>query len=808
MTQIVRDARFGLRLLWRNPGFTTVALLALALGIGANTAIFSVVHATLLAPLPFHDPEQLVIVWSKIQGNRNVTATANFLDWKSQSTVFQDLHAWSGGGVSLSTDGTPEQVEAQLTTPGLIGMMGHRFLLGRDFAAEEGQVGKDKVIILTHRLWERRFGSDRGIVGKQVRVDGAPHTVVGVLATGPADRVSQELYKPLSFKPEQINYDFHWMLVMGRLKPGVSLAQANANMDQVTAHMAELNPRSNKGWTASVEPLQNNFLSKETIAGLWLLLGAVGFVLLIACANVANLLLARGMARQREIAVRSSLGASRGQVFAQFLTESVVLAAIGGVLGVVLAKLLLTGIMALMPPFTLPSEADVRLSVPVLLFTLAASLLAGVIFGCAPAWQATRSELVETLKEAGRSSVGGVRQRLRRAFVIAEVALALTLLSGGGLAIHGLVKLMKLDLGFRCDHLLTFFLPVPTERLREPERIVAFYQQLQERIQALPGVESVSVSTGMPVRGTNFGMPFELASKPASDPGRRPGAGFNMVTPEYFRTFGIQMDKGRAFTREDRAGGVRVAVVNETFAKRYLAGVDPLTQRLKIEELIPGVTRLGAAVEWQIVGVYRDVRNGGPGGDAFPEIDVPFAQSPWTGSSVAVRTAAEPGSVQKSVAGVVRSLDSDLPMTDVKTMEQSVDEALAGNRFNAVLFGTFAGVALLLAAVGIYGVMAFTVAQRTHEIGLRMALGAGRGQVLMGILKEGMITASMGIVLGTFGAYFVGRTLQGMWYGVEAVDPIAFGAVALLLLASATLACLVPARRAASVDPMVALRQD
>jgi len=305
-----------------------------------------------------------------------------------------------------------------------------------------------------------------------------------------------------------------------------------------------------------------------------------------------------------------------------------------------------------------------------------------------------------------------------------------------------------------------------------------------------------------------LGMGFELASKPVADPSQRQGAGFNMVTPEYFRTFGIQMDKGRAFTHDDRAGGVRVAVVNQTFASKYLAGLDPLTQRLKIEELIPGVTRLGPPVEWQIVGVYRDVRNGGPGGDAFPEIDVPFAQSPWTSASVAVRTAADPASSQKSLAAVVRSLDPDLPMTDVKTMDQSVDEALAGNRFNAVLFGTFAGVALLLAAVGIYGVMAFTVAQRTHEIGLRMALGAGRGQVLMGVVKEGMATAGIGLVLGAFGAYFVGRTLQGMWYGVEAIDPVAFGAVAVLLLGSAMLACLVPARRAASVDPMVALRQD
>jgi predicted permease len=808
MTNLVRDTRFGLRLLGRNPGFTTVALLALALGIGANTAIFSVVHATLLAPLPFHDPEQLVMVWSKIQNNRNVTAAGTFLDWKRQATVFQDLNAWTDRGVSLSSDGTPEQVQAQVTTPGLVSMVGHAFLLGRDFLPEEGEVGKDQVLILTHRLWEQRFGADRGIVGRQIRVDGTPHTVVGVLAAGPGDRLSHKLYLPMIFTPEQINHDFHWLLVMGRLKPGVSLAQANANMDAVTRRIAEVNPKSNTGWSASVEPLQNNFLSRETIAGLWLLLGAVGFVLLIACANVANLLLARGMVRQREVAVRSSLGASRGQVFAQFLTESIVLAALGGVLGVALAEALLRGIMAMMPPFTLPSEADVRISVPVLLFTLLASVLSGVVFGCAPAWQATRANLVESLKEAGRSSVGGSRHKLRRAFVVAEVALALTLLSGGGLAVHSLVKLMNVDLGFRRDHLLTFSLPVPSARLPQPEKINGFYRLLIERIQGVPGVVSASASTGMPVMGTGFGMPFEIAGKPVSDPSQRPGAGFNMVTPEYFRAFGLQMDKGRGFTDQDRAGSVRVAVVNATFANKYFAGVDPLTQRILVEELIPGVTKLGPAVEWQIVGVYRNVRNGGPRGDGFPEIDVPFLQSPWPGAALAVRTVADPDTVRKGIAAIVRSMDPDLPMTDVKTMDQVVDEALAGDRFNAVLFGSFAGLALLLAAVGIYGVMSFTVAQRTHEIGLRMALGAGRGQVLQGILKEGMVTASAGVVLGTLGAYGVGRAMQGMWYGVGVLDPVALSAVAVLLLVSAMLACLIPARRAASVDPMVALRQD
>jgi putative ABC transport system permease protein len=806
MTHLLRDARFGLRMLWRSPGFTAIAVLALALGIAANTAIFSVVYATLLAPLPFHDPDQLVMVWSKIQGNRNSTAAGDFLDWKSQSTAFQDINAFSGRGVSLSSGDSPDQVSASLTTPGLITMMGHRVLLGRDFLPEEGVVGKDEVVVLTHQLWEQRFGADRDIVGHPIRLDGKPHTVVGVLAAGPADRLQNKLYLPLAFTPDQINHDFHWLLVMGRLKPEVTMAQANADMDRVTRQIGEAHPASNRGWGASVEPLQNNFLSRETINGLWLLLGAVGFVLLIACANVANLLLARGTVRQREVAVRSSLGASRRQVFAQFLTESVVLAGIGGALGVALAAILLRVILVVMPAYTLPSEADVRLNVPVLLFTLAAAVLSGILFGCAPAWQATRSNLSETLKEGGRSSVGGGRHRLRRAFVVAEFALALSLLAGGGLAIHSLIKLMNVDLGFKRDHLLTFSLPVPTTRLAGPDQIATFYRQLLERVAAVPGVQSASASTGMPVQGTNFGMPFELAGKPFADRSARPGAGFNMVSPEYFRTFGIVMERGRTFTEQDRAGGVPVAVVNAAFAKKFFEGVNPLEQRILVEQLIPGVTRLGPPIEWQIVGVYRDVKNGGPRGDGFPEIDVPFAQSPWPGALLAVRTSANPDSVRTAIAAVVHSLDADLPMADVKTMEQLVDEALAGDRFQALLFGGFAFVALLLAALGIYGVMSFAVAQRAHEIGLRMALGAQRGQVVLQILKEGMGTALVGTALGSIGAYLVGRAMQGMWYGVGVMDPVAFGVVATLLLASAMLACLVPARRAASVDPMSALR--
>ncbi|HUJ33517.1 MAG TPA: ABC transporter permease [Candidatus Acidoferrum sp.] len=808
MTNLWRDLQFGFRLLIKNPGFASIAVLALALGIGANTAIFSVVYATLLAPLPYAHPEQLVMVWSKIQGNRNVTAAGNFLDWQSEATVFQSMGAWSGASVNLATSNRPERVEAQTATPGFLTMMGHRFLLGRDFLPEEGQVGKDHEAILSNKLWKSRFGADPNMVGKQVQMNGEPYTIVGVLAPGPADRLQNVIDLPLAFKPDQINHDFHWLLVMGRLKPGVTLAQANADMDRVTRHLAEVYPKSDKGWGATVEPLQNDFLSRDVIRGLWLLMGAVGFVLLIACANVANLLLARATTRQKEVAVRASLGASRSRLFGQFLAESLALATVGCVVGIGLAWLLLKLIVAMMPPFTLPSEADMRLNVPVLLFTVAASLFAGVLFGCAPAWQAARMNLNEVLKEGGRSSSGAGRHGLRRVLVVAEFALALSLLAGGGLAIHSLWNVAHVDLGFRSDHLLTFFLPVPDGRLTEPKQITAFYRQLIERIQALPGVSSASASEGMPLQGVNFGMPFQIVGKLVDDPSQRPGAGFNMVTPEYFQTFGIRMDRGRAITAQDIAGGVPVAVVNETFVKKHFPDIDPLTQRIRVEQLIPGVTKLGPEIEWQIVGVYHNVRNGGPRGDGFPEIDVPFWQSPWPQAAMAVRAVGDPAALTKSIADIVQSVDPNLPLADPKTMDQIMDESMAGDRFAAFLFGGFAGIALLLAALGIYGVMSFAVAQRTHEIGLRMALGAGTGRVLSLVLREGMILASMGLALGLGGAYFVGRAMHSLFYDVGTIDATAFSAVALLLLLSALLACYVPAHRATQVDPMKALRQE
>jgi putative ABC transport system permease protein len=808
MMNLGRNLRFGLRLLGKNLGFTSVALLALTLGIGANTAIFSVVYAALLAPMPYPNPNQLVMIWSKVNDNRNVVSAGDYLEWKKESRLFQDMVAWSGGSYSLSMSGHPEEVQTRIMSPGSYNMMGVPFLLGRDFLPEEGEVGKNHVVIMTNLFWKERFGSDTNIIGKNVRLNGEQYTVVGVLRAGLTDRFEAPLFLPLAFKPEQINHDFHWLLVMGRMKLGVTLQQANADMDAVTRHIAEVYPVSNKNWGASVERLQNNFTSKDTIKDLWLLLGAVGFVLLIACVNVANLLLARGTARQREVAVRASLGATRWQLFSQFLTESLALATIGGALGVALAWVLLKVITVLLPPFSIPSEADVSLNIPVLLFTVAATLLAGVLCGCAPAWQTGRWNLSDTLKEEGRSAGTAGKHGLRRALVVVEFAMALTLLAGAGLVIHSFWKLTRVDLGFRRDHILTFNLATPIDRFAHPEQITAFYRQLLEKINALPGIVSTTVSTGMPIAGTNFGMPFSIAGQPVGDPSSRPGAGFTMVTPEYFRTFGINISMGRAFTEQDAAGGVPVAIVNETFVKKYLAKVDPLKQRLSVEQLIPGATRLGPAIEWQIVGVYHDVHNGGVRGDGFPEINVPFWQSPWPQAGIEVRTAGDPASVTKSIAAAVQSVDPDLPLDQVKTMDQLVDESLAGDRFATILFAAFAGVALLLAAIGIYGVMSFAVAQRTHEIGLRMALGAGPSQVLRLVLREGMMLALIGLVVGLGGTYFVGRVMKSILYQVTVIDPAAVSAVTAVLLLSALLACYIPARRATQVDPMVALREE
>jgi putative ABC transport system permease protein len=802
---LLHNLRFSLRMLWKSPGLTLTVLLTLALGIGANTAIFTIDYATLLAPLPYPQPDQLVMVWSKIQTFHNGVSAGDFTDWQQQNKTFKDMKAWTGAAFNVATKGQPEFIDGTRATVGFFNMMGNTFHLGRDFLPEEGQAGKEHEVILTHKLW-MKLGSNPNIIGTTMRMDNEPYTVVGVLSPGLADRNHAQVTVPLVFKPEQVNHDFHWLLVMGRLKPGVTIKQAQGDMDAVTTHIAEAYPKSNKGWGSLVEPLKNDFLPSDRKLTLWLLLGAVAFILLIACVNVANLLLAKGMTRQKEVAIRSALGATPKTIFAQLLTESLLLATMGGLLGIGVGFAMLRGLIAVMPEGTLPIEADLRLNLPILLFTLITTSLAGLLFGCVPAWYASRVDPGETLKEGGRTGTGVGRQRLRRALVTGEFALALALLAGAGLAIHSFVNLTRVDLGVRTDHILTFGLPVPESRAKDTQPIVAYYRQILGSIQAVPGVAHVTAMTGLPLEGAGFGMPFTIAGQPAfNDPSQRPGAGFGMATPDYFQTFGIRMDKGRMFTEQDDASSVKVAVVNEEFAKRYLKGMDPLQQRVVVEQLIPGVTKLGPPVEWQIVGVYHNVRSRGLRQDN-PEIYIPFWQIPWPSASIAVRTSEDPTAMTRSIAAAVHKVDPEIALATPQTMDQVRDEVLANDRFTVILFASFAAVALLLAAIGIYGVMAFSVAQRSHEIALRMALGSSRNGVVGLVVKEGIVLACIGLGIGLIGAYFVGRAMRTMLYGVGAMDLSAFAVVGLILLLSALLACYLPARRAAAVNPMDALR--
>jgi len=818
MGSFIHDLRFGARTLVKKPGFTLIAVLSLALGIGPNTAIFSIVYATLLAPAPYPNPDQLVIIWSQARGSRDATSLANYLEWKEQATSFQYLEPIWPRGFNLATTEAPERVRARQTSTDGHRMWGEDVWLGRDFAPDEDQPGKNHVALLRHRLWRERFGSDPNVIGRDIRLDGTPYKVIGVLRPGVNDRIPADLWIPLPLKPDEIaNRQFRPLLVVGRLKPGVTIEQAQQEMNVIARSLAERFPDSNSGRSVSVEPLQNNFLTADRVRNLWLLLAAVSFVVLIACVNVANLLLSRGAARERETAIRAALGATRWRLARLALTESLALAAAGGALGALSSVWILQGILAILPPFTLPAEADPRLSLPVLLFTLAATALSGLLCGAAQAWQASRADWNDALKKAGRSATGSGRRGLRHTLVVVEFAMAVTLLAGAGLTILSFWNRTQVDLGVRTDHILTFGLPVNEGRFSSTAQIDDFYRSLLERFQAVPGAVHASVSApALPLLSTGFPRQFSVVGQTDDAPSLRPSAGVHMVTPEYFETFGMRLVRGRALTADDGPGAQRVAVVDERFVKRFLEGRDPLGQRVVMDPSVPGATTLGpgavvpgSPVEWRIVGVFRDVSNleqiGDPGA---PQIYLPFAQSPWPQAMVAVRAATSPEALRPSLAAAVQAVAPDLPLIDVRTMDQIVGERLAPDRLNVALYGGLAALALALAALGIYGVMAYTVAQRTPEIGLRVALGAQPAQVRLQILREGLTLAAVGLLLGLAGAYALGRAMQSTLYGTGALSlPVLF-AVGLALLGAALVACYVPARRASAVDPMIVLRQE
>ncbi len=809
MQSLLQNLRYALRSLWKNPALTLTVLLTLALGIGATTAIFTVDYATLLAPLPYPQPNQLMIVWSKARAFRNPVSAGDYLDWKQQNHSFQQLAAYREDTFNIATADQPENIDGLRASPGyydaLVGPGG--FFLGRDFLSSEGTPGNDHVAILTYKLW-KHLGSDTKLT-QPVRINGEIYTVVGVLPPGVYDLSNDQLTVPLSFTPEQQVRGFRLLKVLGRLRPGITQQQAQADMDTVATNIAQAYPATNRNWGAVVNPLQNEFLPKNRKQTLWYLLGAFAFVLLIACVNVANLLLARGMSRQKELAIRCALGASRRTIFAQILTESLILAFTGGLLGIGVGYGLLRALTVLMPPNTVPIEAQsgLHLNLPVLAGTIALTMLSGLLFGYAPAWYASRIDPNHALKEGGHAGAGGTRQRLRQALVIGECALALSLLTGAGLAIHSFRNILNVDLGLRTDHVLTYDMPVPATRPRDPERIVAYYRQIISRIQSLPGVTSVTAMTGNPLYGPPWGLRFSIAGKDVyNDPSARPTVRFAMVSPGFFQTYGVQIVQGRDFNEQDIANGVHVAVVNEDFAAKFLKGIDPLVQRVTVQQLVPGAARPGPDVDWQIVGVYHNIRSLSL--DNYPAMYVPFWQSPWPESSMAVRTAGDPSTMLRSVAAAVHAIDPEIALRQPMSMDELRGVTLADDRFTLILFAAFAALALLLATLGIYGVMSFSVAQRKREIALRMALGSGRNRAIALIVKEGIALASIGLAIGLIGAYFIGRSMQSMLYNVGKFDLPVFAAVAFTLLAAALLACFIPARRAASVQPMQALRTE
>lgn len=811
MQNLVHDLRYGVRTLAKSPGFTAVAILTLALALGANTAIFSFVDAVLLKPMPYAHPERIVrVLEAPPGGGRNGISTLNFLDWQKQNGCFEFMAARTGGSVALTGIEEPVQIPGARVSAHYFDIYGVKAALGRTFAEGEDENGRHQVVVLSHTLWQNQFAGDPAIIGRKLVLDGEPHVVIGVLPKdGPFERGYSRLWRPLVFKPENMTRNFHWFGSVALLKPGVTLDQARAQMDAIGKRIAADYPDSNKGWGVGVDLLSETHVNGDLSRSLYVLLAAVGMVLLIACANLANLSLMRVVGREREIAIRVALGAGRWALLRQFLVESLLVAAAGGAAGLLAGRLAIAGLKLSMPPYTLPSEADVALDGRVLLFSLGLTLLTGLLVGLLPAWQASRPNLTHSLKQGGGASAGA-HARVRSALVVIEVALAFVLLAGAGLLIRSLHKLGEVDPGFDAANVLTFGLPVSTTRFSDPVALEAHLREMESRLAALPGVSDVALTSALPMSGWGYGMPFQIAGDTAVDRANRKSCFFKMVSPSYFRTLHMRLQQGRTLEAGDRHGSPPVAVINATMARRYFAGKNPIGQRVLVQEIVPGKTQLGDEIPWEIVGVVADEAVGSldDGADQNPGMYVSREQSPVYFLAALVRGNTDTALLREAVKKAIHELSPDQTLPEMKTLEAIRDESLGENRFRVMLLGSFAGVSLLLSAIGIYGVISYSVTQRTREIGIRSALGASRGDVLRLVLRHGMGLAILGLVIGLGGAFALNHLLGSLLFGVGGRDPLTLACVALLLGAVALLACLVPARRATKVDPLVALRYE
>jgi len=807
MDLLANDLRFALRMIRNSPGFTAIAILTLALGIGANTAIFSFVNAVLLKPLPFPHAERILNMWEKPPGgDRNGISTLNFLDWKNQNTVFTAMAAQSWGSVTLTGADVPVELRNGRVSAPYFDIFGTKPMLGRTFAPDEDQLGKQHEVVLSHRIWESRFGADPSLIGRSIRLNGSPYTVIGVMPPGLFDREWEDLWTPLAFEPKEMTRDYHWMISWARLKPGVTLEQARQQMKAIAARIEHDYPQSNKGWSATVDRYQDRVVGEGLRRSLLVLLAAVGAVLLIGCVNLANLLLVRGAGREREVAIRSALGAGRGRLVRQFLTESVLLAGLGGVVGVLTGWALMRGLKVWIPVSILPAEADVQLDGQVLLFTAAIVIATGILFGIAPALHSVRADLVGSLKEGGRGATSGTgRRHVRNVLVIAEIALAVILLSGAGLLVRSFYQLQQVDTGFDTTNVITMRLPMTSQQYPDGPRIVSYLGQVMEKLKAVPGVRDVASTSALPLEGWSDGMPFLIEGRPFVDMANRPGCGYKSVSPSYLSALGMRLLRGRWLAETDTGGTLPVTVINATMAQRYFKDQNPIGQRILIQQIIPGQPALGPEIAWQVVGVVADEKTDGLD-DSSAGLYVPYQQSPNPHASLVVRGAMDPALLVKSIQSATWQLNKNQALDDIKTLEQIKADSMDMHRLRAVLLGTFAGLALLLASIGIYGVISYSVAQRTHEMGVRAALGASRWDQLALVLKGGMALTAVGLAIGVLGALGLTRLLASFLFGVSPRDPWTLAWVSLVMVAVAAAACLIPARRATQVDPVVALR--
>ncbi len=808
----MNELRFALRQLRKSPAFTFIAILTLALGIGANTAIFSVVNAVILRPLPYKAPEQLVWIWETSPKNEieeEPLSFPNFNDFRQQAQSFEAVGAFTGAAPILSgADGEPERLTGAAVVGDFFSVLGVEPVLGRKFVPEENEDGKNRVAILSHAFWQRRFGGDPGLVGQQIQLNGNQYTVVGVMPPTFQDPVAAarrpvELWMPLAVTERMRSArrsDF--LSVIARLKHGGTVEQARAELKGIASRLEQQYPDTNTNWSVIVEPLHET-LTGNVRPALLILLGAVAFLLLIACANVANLLLARASARQREIAVRSALGASRARIIRQLLTENMLLSLAGGVAGLFIAWWGTRALLALSPG-NIPRLSSVGLDPQVLLFTLLVSLVTGVLFGLAPALIVSKLNLNQTLKEGGRSSAEGAGgRRLRNGLAVAEIALSLILLVGAGLLIRSFLRLQEVNPGFNPDNLLAAELSLPSAKYAENQQVVNFYDQLLARVAEQPGVRSAALTTSLPLTGGGDILAFYVEGRPVARTDRTPDAEARVVNPDYFRTMEIPLRRGRVLTDQDAPDAPDAVVINEALARKYFAEEDPVGKRITFGD------PQAANVEWfNIVGVVGDVRQSTLQAEPYPQVYSAYRQTPRRALTIVLRTAGEPTAMANTLRQQVWSLDRQQPLHNVRTVEQVLAQSIARPRFNTLLITILAGVALVLAAVGIYGVISYSVTQRTHEIGVRMALGASSSNVLRLVVGQGMLLAGMGLAVGVLGAFAVTRIMGTLLYGVSANDPITYIVLVSLLGIIALVASYIPARRAMRVDPVVALRNE